>query len=229
VDTFVAPSKTCIDLRRSASWWLPAVLIIFFTVIAVYVPLKKVGVEEMRDAMLKSMPKVQDMVDNSPPEQAAKIRKSFEDRFRSNLYTVPITLLVAGFLVGILFMATANFAFGGKSTYWQMVAVFWYSQLPLIISAIIVIILLMAGVGTETFNAMNPIGTNPGFYMTDSSPVLVAILTAIDAFSIWVFALQVIGISKVAKISTGAAFGTGAIWWVIYVGLFKVGIAALFS
>jgi len=222
VDTFIAPGKTFVDIRRSASWWLPCVLLILSTVVTIGYSVKRVGVDAMRDSMLQQMPKIQEMIDNGPPEQAAAMRKSFEGRIRSNIYTIPIGLIVAGFLVGILYMATANFAFGGKATYWQMVAVFWYSLLPLIVSSILLSVLLAAGVGIDTYNAMNPLGTNPGYYMTGSSPMLVALLTAFDLFSIWVFALQVVGISKVARIGTGAAFGTAIIWWVIYTGVFKL-------
>jgi len=229
VDTFVAPSKTFADIRRSASWWLPCVIVMIFAIVAIGVPIKKIGVEQMRDGMLKAMPKIQERIDNSPPETAAAIRKSFEGSIRRNIYTIPLGLIVAGFLTGLLFMATANFAFGGKSSYWQMVAVFWYSQLPFLLWNIIGIVLIYAGVGADTYNPTNPIGTNLGYYMQGSSSVLVALLTALDVFSIWVFALQVIGISKVAQISKGAAFGVAIIWWAIYTGIFKMLPAVFFG
>lgn len=229
VDTFVAPSKTFADIRRSASWWLPCVIATIFTIIAVAVPIKKIGVDQMRDGMLKAMPKIQERIDNSPPDAAAAIRKSFEGSIQRNIYTVPLTVIVGGFLTGLLFMATANFAFGGKSSYWQMVAVFWYSQLPFLLFGIMAIVLIFAGIGADTYNPMNPVGTNLGYYMQGSSSVLVALLTALDLFSIWVFALQVIGISKVAQISKGAAFGVAIIWWAIYTGVFKMLPAVFFG
>jgi hypothetical protein len=229
VDTFVAPSKTFGDIRRDASWWLPCLIATIFTVIAVAVPLQKLGVDQLRDGMLKAMPKIQERMDSSPPDAQAAIRKSFEGSIRRNVYTVPLTVIVGGFLVGLLFMATANFAFGGKSSYWQMVAVFWYSQLPFLLMAIIGSTLIFAGVGADTYNPMNPVGTNPGYYMQGSSSVLVALLTALDVFSIWVFALQVVGISKVAQISKGAAFGVAIIWWAIYTGIFKMLPAVFFG
>ena len=229
IDTYIAPSKTFLDLRRDASWWLPCIMVLIFAIVAISLTFKKVGIDEMRDSMIRHMPKMQERMESAPPDQQAKMRASFESGIRRNFYVIPFSLLISGFLVGALYLATANFGFAGKATYWQMVAVFWYSQLPLILANILGVGLLLAGVGLENFNIQNPLGTNLGFYMDSGSPILVAILTALDIFSIWVFILQAIGISKVARISKGAGFAVALIWWVIYTGVFKLLPAALFS
>ena len=36
VNTFIAPSKTFTDLRRSASWWAPWILIAVFAIVNIY-------------------------------------------------------------------------------------------------------------------------------------------------------------------------------------------------
>jgi hypothetical protein len=229
VDTFIAPSKTFTDLLRSASWWLPAVLVILFGAGAIYTATAKVGTEGMTEAVLRSMPKLKDQIDNSSPEQAAKIRQSMAGRSKNNIYSIPIALLIAGFACAGLYMATANFVFGGKARYMTMVAVFWYSLLPFVLMDLLMIVLFNFNVGVENYNVQNPIGTSLGYYLEDLSPFLSAAAAQLDLFSIWIFALQAIGISKVSGIKFSSAAIVALIWWVLYFLVVKVLPAVLFS
>lgn len=229
VDTFAAPSKTFLDVLRSSAWWLPCILVVLFGVGTLAYTNQKVGLSEMTEGMLRHMPKLQEQIDSAPKDQAAQIRASMANRNKNNIYTIPVGLLVGGFVAGGLFLATANFAFGGKAKYMQLVAVFWYSLLPLIVMDLVLIALLAANVGTENFNPMNPLGTNPGYYMEGGSPMVSALLGAFDLFSLWIFVLQAIGVARVARIKTSSAAIAVAIWWIVYIGLFKVLPMALFG
>lgn len=229
VDTFVAPSKTFTDILRSRSWWLPCVLMILVSAAFSYTAVKRVGIARMSDNLIATMPKIQDMIANAKPDVAQTIHNKFENNVKSQFYSAPLILIASSFLIAALFLLTANFAFGGRATYTGMLAMFWYSILPLLISSLLIIILLAAGANTESFRVSNPIGTNPGYYLPDgSSPVLVAVLSFIDLFSIWIFCLQAIGTAIVARISLGKAFASVAIWWVLY-SLLKIVPAMMFS
>jgi len=229
VDTFVAPSKTFADILRSKSWWLPCVLVTIIGMATIQFTIQKVGVDEMTESILHGMPKIQDQIDNSPPEQAAKIRQQMNERSKRNIFTIPIGVIVAGFLTSALYLATANFMFGGKASYMRLVAVFWYSLLPLLIQNLLLVGLLAGGVGLENYNAMNPFPTNFGYFMDGSSSVLVALMSALDMFSVWVVILQVLGVAKVANIKKVSATVVVLIWWIIYIGVFKLLPAAFFG
>jgi hypothetical protein len=43
IDTFVAPAKTFTDIRRSAAWWGPFVVMVIISLIFVYSVDSKVG------------------------------------------------------------------------------------------------------------------------------------------------------------------------------------------
>lgn len=229
-DTFVAPSKTFTDLRRSAGWWLPCILILLTSAIYSFTAIRKVGMDRMTDTVIATMPKLQDMIANAKPDEAALIRSKIEGNLRNQFYTAPVILLIAGFVTAGLFLLTANFAFGGQATYKGMLALFWYSILPLVLMSLLIALLLALGVNTENFRIANPIGTNPGYYLQDggSSPVLLAALSFIDLFSIWIFCLQAIGTSILARISLGKAVISVAIWWVLY-SLLKIVPAMMYS
>ena len=229
VDTFVAPSRTFQDVLRNASWWLPCLLVVVVSIVYSATAMKTVGLGRMSDNLIATMPKIQDMIANGKPDQAQAIHAKFESQVRSQFYSAPVVLIASGFLIAALFLLTANFAFGGSATYKGMLAMFWYSILPLIILSGLVSVLLAASVNTETFRVSNPIGTNPGYYLPDgSSPVLIAVLGFVDVFSIWIFCLQALGTAIVARISLGKAFAAVAIWWVLYC-MIKIVPAMMFS
>ena len=217
VDTFVAPSKTFQDLLRSRNWWLPCVLVLVMSAVFSAVAIRKVGIARMSDNTIATMPKIQDMLASAKPDESLAIHQRVEKQISGSFYSTPVLMLVAGFAIAGLFLFTANFAFGGSATYRGMLALFWYSVLPLIVLSALVSILLACGVNVESFRVSNPIGTNPGYYMPDgSSPVTVAILSFFDIFSIWVFCLQALGAAIIARISLGKAFAAVGIWWVLY-------------
>ncbi len=229
VDTFVAPSQTFTDILRSASWWLPCVLLVIVSAVTANVMVRKVGLERITDNVIATLPAIQDQISNAKPEDAQKIRTAMSKNLNGQIYSSPVLLIVASFVASGLFLMAANFGFGGRATYKGMLAVYWYSILPLVVSSILISALLTAGVNVETFRIANPIGTNPGYYMgAGSSPVLVAFLGFFDLFSLWVFCLQAIGTSIVARISLGKAFAAVGICWVLYL-IVKIAPTMIFS
>jgi len=91
-------------------------------------------------------------------------------------------------------------------------------------------ITLFAGMNAETFNFDNFIGSNPAYYMsvTDTPPWLYNLLSYIDVFTIWAFALIGIGFAVVGrkKLSTGIAVMAG---WYAVVILLTTALAAMRS
>src|SRR5271163_2083399 len=71
VDTFIAPSKTFTDLRRSASWWAPWLVISFFSLIFVYAMSTKVGFEQISKSQVAHSSRA-DQFDKLPADQQAK-------------------------------------------------------------------------------------------------------------------------------------------------------------
>jgi hypothetical protein len=121
-----------------------------------------------------------------------------------------------------------NFALGASTKYSQVFAVWMYATLPKSLMALLAAVLLFAGVGVDNFDMQNPLGTNPGYYLPDSSAVLKAALSFFDLFGLWALALAVIGTAIISgkKPSQTAMVVVG--WWLF--GMFLVvGMAAAFS
>lgn len=229
VDTYVAPSKTFEDLRRNASWWLPLILVFVTGFGYAAMALNVVGIPTMADNLMRTIPRVQQAIADNP-DQAPVIRQKIENQIKGGFYWGTLVTLIVGFAVAGLFVASANFLFGGTGSYKQMLAVFWYSVLPLVVFNVLVCVMLAARVNVDTYQVNNPIATNVGYFLLGggSSPGLVAAASLLDVFSLWIFLLQSLGVSKVAKISFGKACVAVGIWWVLYSAV-KVLPAVLFS
>lgn len=227
IDAFVAPTQTFRDICRNASWWLPVIVICVLSIVFAYAVLHKVGLAGLVDGIIHGNGSLEDRLANASPEQAAAIRHSIETQFRF-MYIAPIFIVIVGLIVSGLFLATANFGFGGRATYGQMLAVWFYGTLPLIFISIITIITLYAGMQSDTFNIKNAVGTNVGYFLQGggSPRWLVTFLSSVDIFAIWSAILLTMGISIVAGIKRSSAAIVVFGWWALYV-LGQTAIAAV--
>ena len=98
-DIFAAPGKTFADLHRSASWWLPCVLVLLCSTLLSLTAIDKVGVARLSENLLATMPRMQDMIANAKPADAALLRAKFDRNITSQLYTTPLFTLAASFAV----------------------------------------------------------------------------------------------------------------------------------
>jgi len=125
--------------------------------------------------------------------------------------SVPITIAggAALYLLGVM-------AFGGSIGYKKSLAVWVYSSLPPAVLASVIAVLVLFLKAPDTIDPEHLLVTNPGAFMgTDSSPVLVAVLSQFDLLRFYGLFLAAIGLRKVAKISSGSA-------WSVVIGFYLI-------
>jgi hypothetical protein len=227
VDTFVAPTKTFTDILRDSSWWLPYLLGAMLGLLFAYAILNKVGLPTLVDGVIHHSKTLEDAIANATPADAAKIRGRVETQFKL-AYLGPVIGLLSGLICAGVLLGTANFVFGGKAKYKQMLAVWFYGVLPLVLFYLLVVVSIYAGLGGDQFDIQNAIGTNIGYYLsgTELPHWLIALLSAIDVFAIWSALLLTLGVSIVAGIKRSSAAIVVFGWWFVYV-LLKVAGAAI--
>src|SRR5271163_2812818 len=69
IDTFIAPSKTFTDLRRSAAWWAPFLLMVIVSMLFVYTAGQKIGFRKIMENQMQAQPKQQERLEQLPPDQ----------------------------------------------------------------------------------------------------------------------------------------------------------------
>ncbi len=226
VDAYIAPSKTFDDIKRDASWWMPFLLLAVISLVFSYVVLSKIGLPTLIEGIIHQSAALEDRMANATPEQAVAMRHGMEMQFKF-MYVAPVFFIVIGLIVSGIFLGTANFVFGGRATYKQMLAVWFYGTLPLLVTSLLTIVTVFAGISGDSFNIKNTVGTNIGYYLMNSGTPqwIVTLLSSVDIMAIWAALLLTMGVGTVAGIKKGAAAMVVFGWWGIYV-LFQTGIAA---
>jgi len=227
---FVAPANAFAEVKRLPAWWFPYLIAVVFGLLYGYTILHKIGVPTLVDGIIRQSPSLQDRIAGSTPPQAQAIRTAIASQTTIALYVFPaVGSLIVGLIVAGVLLAAANFGAGGRATYGQMLGVWFYGALPLVLFFILVTIAVSAGLGGDQFNLKNPLGTNIGYYLMDgdSPKWLIALLSAVDLFAIWTALLVTLGVSAVAGIKRGAAaaivFGGWFLWVLIAAGLATLG------
>ena len=228
VDTFFAPSKTFIDLRRNASWWAPFLLTAIVSLLFIYVVDQKVGFRKVVENLIQLQPKQADQIDRLPADQRTKVMAQQVTLTKILSYAAPvIALILYAVFAGVLY-ATLTFGTGADLKYKTLFALIVYTRLPELLMPLLAILSLLAGVSGDGFNLQNPVATNPGYFIDPSgSAVLRALLTPLDVLAIWTLILTAIGITYISKVKRGTAFAVVFGWFAVVV-LGRVALAAAF-
>jgi len=226
VDTFTAPSKTFIDIRRKATFWGPLLVMIVVALGFSFGIQQKVGWDRVFENNLHQSPKQEEQFEKLTADQQAT-QKTIAVKVTSIFtYCYPVIILIFTAIFALLVWVTANFIFGGTSKFSQVFAVNMYANLVVNLKFLLAIAALFAGVAPDSFLISNPVGTNVGYYLsTDAPKALISLCTHIDLFEIWSVILTTIGVSIVANVSRGKAAVAVISWWLIFV-LVGVGFAA---
>ena len=228
VDTFVAPSKTFTDILRSASWWLPFVMLVLVSLGTTVVVDKQVGFDRVAENQLRQNPKQEEQMANLSAQDRATRMHGMTVGYRYSSYGAFVFILIFVAIGALLYWASFNFGLGAQTTYGQMFAVWMYASLPRLLTGILTIVTLMFGSNADAYDMRNPVGTNPAYFMPDAGPVVKTILSFFDVIGLWQLALLVIGTAIVAKVSKVKSAAVVVGWW-LFGFVVSVGIAVATS
>jgi hypothetical protein len=227
VDTFIAPTKTFTDLRRSSKWLVPAVIMILSSLAVVYTAQVKIGFPKIVDTQIQMQPKAAERLDKLSPEDRAKQMESIIKVNQIVSYCFWIFLLIFLLIVAAVLLGTFNFGLGTELTFNQCIAVTMYTALPSVIKGMLTIMVILMG-ATGNFTFQNPIASNLSGLVDPSSHFLYSLLTSIDIFTIWTLLLAGIAFSCLTKVARGTCMAVVFGWWLVFT-LAASGIGAAFS
>ena len=227
VDTFIAPTKTFTDLRRSAMWWAPFVIIAIIGFLFVYTIDQKIGFQKVVDNQIQMQPKVAERIESLPAGQRAQAIQRQVAITKFIAYAVPVLALIIYAIFAAVIFAAVKFGANAEVKFKTVFALIVYTRLPELVRSILASISILAGVSTDSFDINNPLATNGAYFLDPSgSPILRALLGSFDIITIWTLVLVAIGIPCIAKVKRGTAFGI-VFGWFAFTILLKVGLAAL--
>ena len=229
INTFIAPSKTFTDLRRSAAWWAPFLLMVIVSTIFVYTAGQKIGFRKILENQMQAQPKAQARLEQLPPDRREQQMDSSVKVTRVVYYAFPVMVLILWLIVATALFATFKVAAGADVSFGISLAIVFYSALPLTLKSILAMVSLQAGINPDSFSFQNPVATNPGYFLNPADGVfLYGLATALDIFMIWTLVLTAIGFTCVSKVKRGTAFAIVFGWWAIFT-LGTTALGAAFS
>lgn len=229
IDTFIAPSKTFTDLRRSASWWAPFLLMVIVSTAFVFTVSQKIGFRKVTETQVQMSPKQSAQLDNLPADQREQQLQTRTTGTRIVSYIVPVFILFFWLIIASVLFATFKFAAGADVSFKVSFAIVVFAALPQVLKTVLATIAVLAGASADSFSFQNPIATNPGYLLNPADSVfLYSLASALDIFMIWTLVLTAIGFTCVSKVKRGTAFAIVFGWWLI-VTLVASGLAAKFS
>jgi hypothetical protein len=224
VNTFIAPSKTFSDLRRSASWWAPWIVIGIFALVMAYAMGKQVGFEQIGKNQVEHSKRA-DQFDKLPADQqSAQLRISGKIIGVAS-YLSPFLILFYCLIATVPLWLTFKLALGAQTSFGQAYAIVMYGWLPGTLGAILAAVSLFAGVNPEGFDINNPAGTNVGYYLDPEATgrFLRGLASALDVFTIWTIVLVGIGFACTSKVKRSTAIIVVVVWYLV----FKVAVSAM--
>jgi len=224
INTFVAPSKTFTDLRRSAMWWAPWLLISVFSIAFLFTIGKQIGFEQASKYQIAHSARASQL----PADQQERQVQFSVMIFRIITYGFPVLILFFTLVSTVVLWATFKLVFSAQTTFGQAYAIGMYAGLPGIIGAILGIISLFAGVNPEGFDSNNPVGTNLAYYLDpDTTNKFVrGMASSLDVLIIWTIVLIGIGFASTSKVKRSTAIIVVACWYLLW-KLITSGLASL--
>ena len=227
---FFDPGATFEDLRRKPRFLLGMLVIVVLISAFQATFIEKVGLRNIVKARVESSSRAAQM----PEDQ----KKQLIDQQSSNVVkyisygSTPVVVIVAMFIGGLLYWFGIS-AVGGKSGYLNAVSVWTYSSIPPTVVAMLAnfAVLMIKPVDDIDLASSQQglVSANLTMFLDlKSSPVLNTVVSAIDLFAIWGLVLAAIGISRVGRVSTAAAWGVALVIWLVFLAIRVVG-AAIFG
>jgi len=227
INTYIAPSKTFTDLRRSAAWWAPWILISVFSLAFMYTISKQVGFEQISKNQIAHSKRAEQF-DKLPADQQARQLSFSVKIFQGFAICTPLLVLFFTLISTVILWGTFKVGFSAETTFGQAYAIGMYAALPGIVGAILGIISLFAGVNPEGFDINNPVATNLAYFLDqDTTGKFVrGMASSIDLITIWSVVLLGIGFSCTSKVKRSTAIMVVVAWFLLW-KLLTSGLASL--
>ncbi len=217
IDTFIAPSKTFIDIRRNASWWAPWLLISLCSLVFIYAIARQVTFEQISKNQIAHSKRA-DQFDKLPADQQEKQLQISSKIIQGFGYGSPLLILFFSLISTVVLWATFKVAAGAETTFGQAYAITIYAGLPGVIGAILGSIALFAGVNPEGFDINNPVGTNLAYYLDPDTTgkFIRGMASSLDVLTIWTIILTAIGYACTSKVKRSTALMIVIGWYLAY-------------
>lgn len=221
----VSPGKTFRSIAARPTTLAVLLVIVLSTLGVSLLAAPKTDYEDiMRGQLAKSGREI-------PQEQLDKQIQMMK-KIRTPLTVAGAIVLPLGLCLLTLFPWAAFRLQGSDVDYARALSATLHAFLPMVVAALlsIPVILSRTSIGYADIRTGGYLKSNLAAVLGNeqTGAPLYALLSSLDVFSLWMWALLILGYREVAQVSTAKAATTMAVLWVIFVGL-KIGWASIFG
>lgn len=215
-----APAETFRDIARKPDFLVPVLVMVIIGFVATALLVPRMDFEAMtREQMEQSGRQMSEADIERASRMGAAVGKVIA--WISPVLGVVIWLIIAAVLL------LGHRVMGGDGNFAQAFSTTVYAWIPNAISGIITTVVAMAKgeVNPATMNTL--VKSNLGFLADmQDNPILFALLSSLDVFTIWTLILLVIGFSTISRFSRAKSAAIVISLWLVTV-VVKLGFAAL--
>lgn len=223
---FIEPGRTFEDLRRKPRFVAAAIIMAIMITAFTFAVYQKVGEQRMRDFAAEQMDKNPQASSMTGEAKTSAIDLSMTIGMVAR-YAMPLIIMIV-FLIGGLIYWLSSKVFGGSGGFLHALSTWLYASFP---PAVVGIIASFISLIFKDADMIDIAATQSGSGFLPSSlaffvdakamPMAGAFLGMFDLFLIWGWALAIIGLQKVMKLSAGSAWAITLILAVVQL-LFKL-------
>jgi len=226
IGVFFSPKATFQDIAARPSWLLPVIVMAVLGAGVAFVMNQKVDWRDVASKRIEESPRAANLTPEQKEQQIAMGAKISPGVAWGIGICWPI---LQALIVGGVFLLAYNLIGGAGARFSTSMGIVSHAYFPWIFySLLFILILFLKAPGTVDLE--NPIATNLGSFLPESTPkALMALGKSIDIFSIWTLLLISIGFTAVnPKKLSGKALSIALSVWAIYTAV-KMGGAWIFS
>jgi len=223
---FFSPKATFEDIAKRPSWVIPVVLMTILGIGVAVVMNQKIDWRDVASKRIEESPRAANMTAEQKEQQiamGAKISPGFAYGFGA-LGPILGVLVVAGVM-----LLAYNVIGGADANFGAAMGIVSHAFVVTILSTLLfILILYLKAPGTVDLD--NPVATNIGAFLPESTPkAIMSLGKSIDVFSIWMLLLISIGFTAInPKKLKGKSLSIAVAVWAVYVAI-KMGGAWIFS
>ncbi len=215
---FFEPSRVFESLRERPRFLVAAIIcgvaLLAFTTLF----FQRVGFERMVTEAIESSPRADQM---TPEQKERAIRIQTSPVVKAIYYASPLIAVAIIVAAGAGLYLLGSMLMGRKLSYKQALAVWTYASMPPIVLSMLLNIVLLFLKSPDDYDIVYAsrrglVQASLGLFVdSKASPVLGTFLSSIDLFAFYGLFLAALGLRKVGKMSSGAAWGIALTIWII--------------
>jgi len=204
LNIIIEPGKVFTHIKEKDDWWIPFILIVIIAFIVSWISSPVI-------ARLTAQRLAEMGIDREMPGGLGLIR----------YIMIPVGTLISWFVISVIFWMISN-SFGGDWNFIKALDLYAYSSVVGVIKSILTIIVLKIR-GIQNIASFRDLSIDSGltFFFKPESTRMYILVSGIDIFQIWIYALLAFGISELAGISRKKAAFVSIITFIITLA-FKV-------